>query len=40
MSPDEVMSAIAENTEDKSEKKINEDINRMKSLLGHDYKTQ
>ena len=40
MSPDEVMSAIAENTEDKSEKKINEDINRMKSLLGHNYKTQ
>ena len=40
MSPDEVMSAIAENTEDKSEKKINEDIHRMKSLLGHDYKTQ
>ena len=40
MSPDEVMSAIAEGTEDKSQKKINEDIDRMKSLLGHGYKTQ
>ena len=26
--------------EDKSQKKINEDIDRMKSLLGHDYKSQ
>lgn len=40
MSPDEVMSALSEGTEDKSQKKINEDIDRMKSLLGHDYKTQ
>lgn len=40
MSPDEVMSAISENVEDKSQKKINEDIDRMKSLLGHDYKSQ
>jgi hypothetical protein len=40
MSPDEVMSALSEGTEDKSQKKINEDIDRMKSLLGHNYKTQ
>jgi len=40
MSPDEVMSALSEGTEDKSQKKINEDIDRMKSLLGHGYKTQ
>lgn len=40
MSPDEVMNAIAEGAEDKSQKKINEDIDRMKSLLGHNYKTQ
>ena len=40
MSPDEVMSALSEGTEDKSQKKINEDIHRMKSLLGHNYKTQ
>ena len=40
MSPDEVMSALSEGTEDKSQKKINEDIDRMKSLLGHNFKTQ
>ena len=40
MSPDEVMSAISEGTEDKAQKKINEDIERMKSLVGHNYKTQ
>lgn len=40
MSPDEVMSALSEGTEDKTTKKVNEDINRMKSLLGHNYKTQ
>ena len=40
MSPDEVMSALTEGTEDKTTKKVNEDINRMKSLLGHNYKTQ
>lgn len=40
MSPDEVMSALTEGTEDKTTKKVNEDIDRMKSLLGHNYKTQ
>ncbi len=40
MSPDEVMSALSEGTEDKTQKKINEDIDRMKSLLGHNFKTQ
>lgn len=40
MSPDDVMSALSENVDEKKQKKINEDINRMKSLLGHGYKTQ
>ena len=40
MSTDDVMSALTEGTEDKTTKKVNEDINRMKSLLGHNYKTQ
>ena len=40
MSPDEVMSALSEGTEDKSQKKINEDIQKMKSMLSYSRKTQ
>jgi len=40
MSPDEVMSAIAEGTEGKKSKKINEDIERIKGMFGYNQKTQ
>ena len=40
MSPDEVMSAIAEGTDTKKSKKINEDIERIKGMFGYNQKTQ
>lgn len=40
MSPDDVMNALSENVGEKNMNKVNEDILRMKSLLGHGYKSQ
>ena len=40
MSPDEVMAAIAEGTDTKKSKKINEDIERIKGMFGYNQKTQ
>jgi len=40
MSPDEVMAAISENIDDKKKVKINEEINKMKSIFTYNNKTQ
>ena len=40
MSPDEVMAALSEKVEDKKTSKINEEIEKMKSMLSYSRKTQ
>ena len=40
MSPDEVMAAISENVDEKKQKKVNEEINKMKSMFVYNNKTQ
>jgi hypothetical protein len=40
MSPDDVMAALSENIDKKNKKKINEEINKMKSMFGYYNKTQ
>jgi hypothetical protein len=40
MSPDEVMAALSENVDDKKKAKINEEINKMKSIFTYNNKTQ
>ena len=40
MSPEDVMSAIAEGTNEKKTQKINEDIERIKGMFGYNQKTQ
>ena len=40
MSPDEVMAAISENVDDKKKTKINEELNKMKSMFTYNNKTQ
>ena len=40
MSPDEVMSAISEGTNEKKTKRVNEDIQRIKGMFGYNQKTQ
>ena len=40
MSPDDVMAAISENVDDKKKTKINEELNKMKSMFTYNNKTQ